>query len=302
MTGALEVLEEGLLTLVEDLGRPGNAHIGVTSSGALDRGALRLANRLVGNTEDAAGLETLFGSFAARFSSACWFAVTGAWGAIYLDDAEVDPNTATAAGAGSVLRIGGAVRGVRFYLSVRGGVAADAVLGSRSTDLLSALGPAPVVSGDRVPIGDEPGQPVPLLDFIPVELPGDGLVTVRAHLGPRADWFTHDAVDAFFEREWSVSIASNRIGTRLEPVRGPAHVAGRSAEPEVVLERRVARELSSEPMVAGAVQVSPDGTPTVLLADHPVTGGYPVIAVVADRSLDVFAQLHPGQRVQFRHA
>ncbi len=302
MTGFLEVLEPGPLTLVEDLGRPGNAHLGVTSSGALDRAALRLANRLVGNDEKVAGLEVLFGGFSARFSADGWFAVTGAWGAITLDDAPVDPNIATAAGAGAVLRIGSATRGVRFYLSVRGGVEADAVLGSRSSDLLSSLGPAPVAAGDRLPLGEEPARPIPLLDFIAVEPPGDSVVTVRAHAGPRSNWFTHDAVDAFFERLWSVSAASNRIGTRLEPVRGAAHVAGRPPEPPIVLERRIDGELPSEPMVAGAVQVSPDGSPTVLLADHPVTGGYPVIAVVADRSLDVFAQLRPGQRVQFRHA
>jgi allophanate hydrolase subunit 2 len=185
---------------------------------------------------------------------------------------------------------------------VRGGVAVDAVLGSRSTDLLSGLGPARVAPGDRLPLGDEPGGAVPLLDFVPVVPPDDSIVTVRAHPGPRADWFTHDAVDAFYGREWSVSAASNRIGTRLESVRGPAHVAGRPAEPSIVLERRIDGELPSEPMVPGSVQVSPDGLPTVLLADHPVTGGYPVIAVVADRSLDVFAQLRPGQRIQFRHA
>jgi biotin-dependent carboxylase-like uncharacterized protein len=300
------------LTLVEDLGRPGHADIGVTSGGALDRGALRLANRLLGNDEGAAGLEILFGGFTARLPADCWFAVTGAWGAITLDGTAVDPNIATAAGAGAVLRIGSATRGVRFYLAVRGGVAADAVLGSRSTDLLSSLGPATVAAGDRLPLGIEAAGPIPLLDFIAVEPPGDALITVRAHPGPRSDWFTHDAVDAFFEREWAVSAASNRIGTRLEPVRRAAHglepvrraahVAGRSPEPAVILERRIAGELPSEPMVAGAVQVSPDGLPTVLLADHPVTGGYPVIAVVADRSLDVFAQLRPGQRILFRHA
>ena len=129
MTRFLDVIEPGPLTLVEDLGRPGNAHLGVTSSGALDRAALRLANRLVGNDEGAAGLELLFGGFSARFSAGCWFAVTGAWGAVTLDGAAVDPNTATPAGAGAVLHIGSATRGVRFYLSVRGGVAADAVLG-----------------------------------------------------------------------------------------------------------------------------------------------------------------------------
>ncbi|WP_426516272.1 biotin-dependent carboxyltransferase family protein [Diaminobutyricibacter sp. McL0618] len=301
-TGYLEVLEPGPLTLVEDLGRPGHADIGVTSGGALDRGALRLANRLLGNDEGAAGLEILFGGFTARLPADCWFAVTGAWGAITLDGTAVDPNIATAAGAGAVLRIGSATRGVRFYLAVRGGVASDAVLGSRSTDLLSSLGPAPVAAGDRLPLGIEAAGPIPLLDFIAVEPPGDPLITVRAHPGPRSDWFTHDAVDAFFEREWAVSAASNRIGTRLEPVRRAAHVAGRAPEPAVILERRIAGELPSEPMVAGAVQVSPDGLPTVLLADHPVTGGYPVIAVVADRSLDVFAQLRPGQRILFRHA
>ena len=302
MTGALHVTAPGPLTLLEDLGRPGHAAIGVTGSGALDRGALRLVNRLVGNEESAAGLEILFGGFVARFSGPCWFAVGGAWGPVTLDGAGVDANVATFAPAGSELHIGSAEHGIRFVLAVRGGFDVPAVLGSRSRDVLAGLGPEPVTQGSVLPIGPEPHAAVPLLDFVPVPAPEDEVVTVRAGRGPRADWFTAAAVDAFFERPWSVSGASNRVGTRLETVRGPAHVAGRAPEPEIVLERAVTRELPSEPMVAGAVQVSPDGTPTVLLADHPVTGGYPVIAVVIDASLDAFAQFRPGQRILFRHA
>lgn len=302
MTRELHVMTSGPLTLLEDRGRPGHAGIGVTASGALDRGALRLVNRLVGNDEGEAGLEILFGGFAARFSERTWFAVGGAWGPIALDGAGVDANVVTLAQAGSALRIGAAQHGIRFYLSVRGGFDAGTVLGSRSRDVLAALGPEPVTDGSVLPIGPEPHTPVPLLDFVPVPAPDAETVTVRAFRGPRADWFSASAVDAFFDRPWAVSAASNRVGTRLETVRGPAHVAGRPPEPEIVLERVITQELPSEPMVAGAVQVSPDGTPTVLLADHPVTGGYPVIAVVADASLDAFAQLRPGQHVLFRHA
>ncbi|MFE4467565.1 biotin-dependent carboxyltransferase family protein [Leifsonia sp. NPDC056824] len=304
MTGprllGLRILRPGPLALVEDLGRPGLAAVGVSPSGALDRGALGLANRLVGNPPDAAAMELLLGGFAARFESAAWFAVTGAATGVTLDGHPVDPDSAVHAGAGAELRVASPAVGVRSYLAVRGGIAVEAVLGSRSRDTLSGLGPAPLAEGDLVPFGPEPVDPVPSIDFVPTADLGDGPVEVRAHRGPRADWFTPAALDAFFTVEWWASADGDRVGVRLDPPRGPAHARG--AEPAQLLERAVRDELPSEPMVAGAVQVSPDGRPTVLLADHPVTGGYPVIAVVAARSLDAFAQLRPGQAVHFRRA
>jgi biotin-dependent carboxylase-like uncharacterized protein len=300
VSGGLRIHATGALALVQDLGRRGLAALGVGGSGALDRGALRLGNRLLGNPEDAAGVEVLLGGFEAQFQQDAWFAVTGATGSATLDGRTVDAHQAVRARAGEVLRLAAATAGMRWYLAVRGGVAVPPVLGSRSRDTLAGLGPAPLAAGDVVPIGAASGSDLPLLDFVPVADPGRRTVELRAHRGPRADWFTEAALDAFFTVEWRASASSDRIGMRLDPPAAARHTADATSAP--LLARAVPGELPSEPMVAGAVQVSPDGRPTVLLADHPVTGGYPVIAVLADASLDAVAQLRPGQGVLFRHA
>lgn len=289
---SLHVLAPGALALVQDLGRPGLAHLGVSPSGALDRGALALANRLVGNPEGAAGVEVLLGGFEGRFDAPAWFAVTGAEAALTLDGRPVDANLPHRAETGQVLRLGTAVAGLRLYLALRGGVAVPPVLGSRSRDVLASLGPEPLVAGDVLPLGTPPADPVPAIDVVPVDGPSGAAVDVQAALGPRAEWFTQRALDAFFATPWRMGADSNRVGARLDPP--PATT--------ILLERRVHAELPSEAMVAGSVQVSPDGRPTVLLADHPVTGGYPVIAVVTRASLDRFAQLRPGQEATFRRA
>lgn len=304
---SLRILDPGPLALVQDLGRPGLAALGVGRSGALDRGALRLGNRLLGNAEDAAGVEALVGGLTVRFEEDAWFAVTGASGpsgALALDGRPVDAHLAVRAHAGQTLRLGHPAAGMRWYLTVRGGIAVPPVLGSRSRDTLAGLGPAPLRAGDVLPLGAHPGSDLPLLDFVPVAEPVAGAVEVRAHRGPRADWFTEAALEAFFSAEWSAAADSDRVGVRLDPPRPQRHGAHapEAAPAAPLLTRAIDAELPSEPMVAGAVQVSPDGRPTVLLADHPVTGGYPVIAVVADASLDLFAQLRPGQTVSFRHA
>jgi biotin-dependent carboxylase-like uncharacterized protein len=334
MTGAsdaaavrtVHVLEPGPLSLIEDLGRPGNAAIGAARSGAVDRAALRLGNRLVGNPEGAAALEVLSGGFSASIDRGLWLAVTGAWGPLALDNMPIEPDTAVRAAAGSVLTIGHAQRGLRYYLAVRGGIDVPLALGSRSSDILTGLGPAPLRAGDIVTVGTDPATPIPAIDTMTVPQPPDDVVIIGLHPGPRADWFTPASLERFYDTEWVVAGDSNRIGVRLNAAphgqgsvaaasRGP-HRAGSEgeAEPEAdagaevapeptpVLQRTVDRELPSEAMVPGAIQVPPSGQPTVLLADHPVTGGYPVIAVVADASLDAFAQLRPGQRVEFRHA
>ncbi|MFF2271528.1 biotin-dependent carboxyltransferase family protein [Agromyces sp. NPDC058136] len=288
MTRALVVETPGPLALVEDLGRPGFAHLGVTGSGALDRGAARLANRLVGNPDDAAVLEVLMGGFRGRFTGgACWFAVAGAWGEVRLDGRAVAPYTAVHAAEGSVLELGPASRGLRYELAVRGGVDEPAVLGSRSRDTLAGLGPEPVAPGRVLVIGAEPVASVPLIDQEAAYPPPDGPVTLALMPGPRADWLTAAAHAALFDGPWRLSEQADRIGARLV---GPA------------LERRVAGELASEATVPGSVQLAGDGRPTILLADRPVTGGYPVIAIVAPSSLDAIAQLRPGQELRFRHA
>jgi biotin-dependent carboxylase-like uncharacterized protein len=184
--------------------------------------------------------------------------------------------------AGAVLDVGAAVAGVRSYVAVSGGVAVEPVLGSRSTDLLSGLGPAPLTDGTVLPLG-RPADVHARVDVAPQPAPPAELV-LRVTLGPRDDWFTPRAVRTFTTRAYRVSPASNRIGLRTE---GP------------VLERAVPGELPSEGVVLGAVQVPPDGRPLVFLADHPTTGGYPVIAVVHSRDLPAAAQAAPGTPVRF---
>jgi biotin-dependent carboxylase-like uncharacterized protein len=288
---ALTVHTAGPLSAVQDLGRPGYAAVGVPSSGALDRGALRLGNRLVGNAEDAAGVEITVGGFSGSFDSEVWIAVTGAWGRVTLGGRPLDINQPVRVAAGEPLEVGMAEAGLRYYLAVAGGIEVPPVLGSRSTDLLSGTGPAVLVDGVTLPIGRPHPEAMRPVDISPWGRPDLGVVTVPLFVGPRDDWFTADSLDALFTRTWKLSPASNRVGARLDGT--PLERSAQSIE---------WGELPSEGMVAGALQVLPSGLPTVLLADHPTTGGYPVIAVVASASLDRFAQLRPGQEIRFRHA
>ncbi|MFI6108873.1 biotin-dependent carboxyltransferase family protein [Streptomyces sp. NPDC051310] len=279
---AFAVVRAGALTTVQDLGRSGHAHLGVPRSGALDPYASRLVNRLVGNPDDAAVLETTVNGCAVRPRCAVTIAVGGAPCPVTVDGRPVAWGAAVRVPAGAVLEAGAAVRGVRSYLAFAGGVAAEPVLGSRSTDLLSGLGPAPLRDGAVLPLGPSPCAAAGF-DAAPWPAPPRELV-LRVRLGPRHDWFTAAALRTFATRGYRVSPASNRIGLRTE---GPA------------LERAVPGELPSEGMVTGAVQVPPDGRPVVFLADHPTTGGYPVVAVVRGGDLAAAAQAAPGTPVRF---
>ncbi|MFE0254529.1 biotin-dependent carboxyltransferase family protein [Streptomyces sp. NPDC059010] len=279
---ALCVVRAGALTTVQDLGRPGHAHLGVPRSGALDGPTATLVNRLVGNAPEAAVLETTLNGCAVRPRSTVTVAVGGAPCRVTVDGRPVAWGAPVRIEAGSLLDVGAAVRGVRSYVAVSGGIAVEPVLGSRSTDLLSGLGPPPLTDGAVLPLG----PPTPLharVDVAPQPAPPAELV-LRVTLGPREDWFTPEAVRVLVSRSYRVSPASNRIGLRTD---GPA------------LERELTRELPSEGMVLGAVQVPPDGRPVVFLADHPTTGGYPVIAVVRPADLPAAAQAVPGTPVRF---
>lgn len=271
---------------VQDLGRPGAARLGIARSGALDRGALRLANRLVGNAPHAAVIEIALGGFVAVASRPLWVAATGAWAPMRIAGRPVDPYAAHAWRSGERLEVGWIDHGARLTVAVRGGVAAGAVLGSRATDSLAALGPPPLRAGDVLAVGAETAGPVPALDVAPWGWPPE-VVEVDIEPGPRADWFTPAAHRTLVGGVWRARVDSDRVGMRLE---GPP------------LERARAGELPSEGMVPGALQVPPDGRPAILLADGPVTGGYPVIAVVADASLDRLAQAAAGTRIRFRRA
>jgi biotin-dependent carboxylase-like uncharacterized protein len=269
----IEVVAPGPWATVQDLGRPGHAALGVARSGAFDRGALRLANRLVGNPEDAAAIEMTLGGLHVRLVDPATVALTGA-----LCPGAPDWGVAVSLPAGAEVRLGIPVTGLRSYLAVRGGVVVDPVLGSRSTDTLSGLGPPALRPDDRLPIGTGSGPVVGASAAQPARL----APVLHVRLGPREDWFTATARELLLTSEWTVRGESDRIGIRLD---GPG------------LDRVRDDELPSEPTLPGAVQVPSDGRPIVFGPDAPVTGGYPVIAVVTD--LDVAAQLRPGDEVRF---
>ncbi|QSE82023.1 biotin-dependent carboxyltransferase family protein [Rhodococcus koreensis] len=280
----LEVVRTGPFTTVQDRGRPGYASIGVGESGAADREAHDSANRLVGNHSGAATLEVTLGGLAVRATGTVSVAVTGARNPVTVNSEPRPDYTMLHLNTGDLLEIAFATEGLRSYVAVRGGFDVPAVMGSRSTDTLSGLGPDPVAEGDRLLVGADAGD-WPADEIIPPPVTPEDPLTMRVRLGPRDDWFTPASVDALLRETWTVSSDTNRVGARLE---GPG-----------ALHRSVRDEMPSEAMVAGALQVPPNGQPILFLADHPVTGGYPVIAVVAEADLPMAAQLRPGHRVRF---
>ncbi|WP_152189487.1 5-oxoprolinase subunit B/C family protein [Georgenia satyanarayanai] len=287
---ALTVLATGAQSLLEDLGRSGMLDLGVSPSGAADRGSARQANRLVGNDRAAAVVETVLGGLELRATGHHVLAVSGAPVPLtLLHDGEELAHPPTDAPFllpdGHVLRLGHPAVGLRAYVAVRGGITVPPVLGSRSTDLLSGTGPPPLAPGTVLPVGPPPatavGQPEPGRVGAP------GVLRVGVVLGPRADRVTPESLERLLSQEWTVSDRSNRVGLRLDGV---------------PLQRADDSELPSEGTVAGAVQLPSDGRPVVFLADHPVTGGYPVLAVVREADRDVLAQARPGDRLVFRDA
>ncbi len=275
----LTVESAGPLTTVQDRGRAGLAHLGVPRAGPLDRPAAELANRLVGNGPDAALLELTWGGLELTSDAGAWVAVTGAEVPLYVDGAERGVDRAEWLPAGGRLRLGTPTSGVRSYLAVAGGIDVAPVLGSRSTDTLAWVGPPRVEDGATLPVGTPDGPPAALdTPRPPVRGP------LRVTEGPRADWFSADALERLCAAPYVVGEDSNRVGLRLD---GDPPVRVRDGE------------LPSEGMVQGAVQVPPGGQPVVLLADHPATGGYPVLAVVHPHDLWMCGQLRPGERLRF---
>jgi biotin-dependent carboxylase-like uncharacterized protein len=281
----LIVLAAGPLATVQDLGRPGWASVGVPESGAADRAAHDLANRLVGNRPEAATVETTAGGLRLRAERTVLVAVTGAPVPVTVAGRAAPCNAPVTVPAGAELVLGAPAIGLRTYVAVRGGVDVPPVLGSRSTDRLSGLGPEPLAAGDLLAVGDLAGEE-PVVDVAPVPPPAQRPV-LRVLPGPRRDWLAADAWSRLVEDRWTVSADSDRVGLRLT---GPRLVRAREDE------------LPSEGLVPGAVQVPPDGAPVLFLADHPVTGGYPVLAVVVTADLPAAAQLRPGDEVRFRPA
>jgi biotin-dependent carboxylase-like uncharacterized protein len=279
----IRVRTPGLLTTVQDLGRHGLAHLGVPTAGAADRRAFGLANRLVGNPEGAAALEITVAGPELELEAGGWLALTGGRVDADLDGRPAPMDVAVRFEAGQVLRVGSVGSGLRAYLAVRGGIDVPAVLGSRSTDTLAPVGPPRLEEGARLPVGDPPdGDPFQQVAPTP---PVDPEPVLRAVRGPRDDLFTEQALRTLIDTAWEVTSDSDRTGIRLD---GP------------VLERRRKVELASEGMVEGSLQVPPDGHPILFLANHPTTGGYPVIAVVIGADMPPAAQARPGTRLRFR--
>lgn len=289
---ALTVLQVGFGVAMQDLGRPGFSDMGLGAAGAADRGSAALANRLVGNRPDAAVLEALLGSVTLRADAYVVAATAGAACPVEIERADGRVRGAAShevlmLAPGDTLRIGTATTGLRSYVAVLGGFAVEPVLGSRSWDSLARLGPPPLSSGDVLPIGEARAS-WPIVDAVPQpdERWPDDPVVLEATVGPRDDWFTPEWRDTLTGQDFTVGSDSDRVGVRTT-----------AAQPLV---RAVTVELPSEGVETGSLQVPPEGFPVLFLADHPVTGGYPVVAVLTPESVDRAAQLRPGDTIRFR--
>ena len=289
---ALQVRATGLLTVFQDLGRHGQARQGVSASGAMDQAALKAANRLVGNASNAAALETVGGGLQLRSVGDNVVAVTGADAVLTLTTADgqrwsVPRYEPVALADGDMLAVGQPTAGARCYVAVRGGFAEAPVMGSCATDTLAHVGPAPVAVGDWLAVRPAPATSVVAApELPPADLPTlEQEVVLDVVMGPRTDWFTPEAIARFAAQRWQVTPQSNRVGLRM---------AG-----EMPLDRAITGELPSEGTALGALQVPPSGQPVLFLADHPLTGGYPVIGCVAPYHLDRAGQIPVGAWLRF---
>jgi antagonist of KipI len=302
---SLRIVRPGLLTTVQDLGRPGYQHLGVVVSGAMDALALRVANLLVGNAESAAGLEiTLLGPTIC-FESEQLIALTGADLSPTLDGQPMPPYRPVAVRAGTVLAFGAARAGCRAYLAVAGGLAVPLVLGSRATYLRAALGGwhgRALLAGDELPVSQPTAASQQLRHLLapatvarawaaarwtpsPLLCPRlQPTPLLRALQGPEYAQFTPASQQAFWREPFLLTPAADRMGYRLQ---GPA------------LTRTTAPELLSSAVTLGTVQVPPGGQPIVLLADAQTTGGYPRLAQVITADFSALAQARPGQQLRF---
>lgn len=302
---AIEVLSPGLLTTVQDLGREGFGPMGVSPSGAADPIALRIGNRLVGNSESAAGLEmTLLGG-AFQFQGACIVALTGSDFGAMLDGVPVPAWESFEAKTGQTLRLGPTRSGARCYLCLHGGIQVKPFLGSASTHLLSGLGGhegRALCKGDVLKIGDTAETKQKGTDKSAcstgstpdsnrarrvspkaLELLAPRKV-LRVTPGPQAGWFPKAAQKVFYGSTYRVGEESNRMGLRLE---GPSISEGAHGV------------MISEGVSLGAVQIAAGGLPIILFVEQQTTGGYAKIANVISADLHRLGQLRPRNEIRF---
>jgi biotin-dependent carboxylase-like uncharacterized protein len=271
-----------MLTTVQDRGREGFGHLGVSQGGAVDSYALRWALRLAGAAAEAAALEiTLLGP-TLEVQDACFAAIAGAELGARVGDMPWPAGSSRALRAGDVISFAAPASGLRAYLAFSGGIAADEVLGSRSTDLVSqvgGLGGRPLRAGDLLEVGDGDGRPARAP--VPTARLGD---VVRVLGGPRDALFPDGALQALAAGRYRVTAESNRVGMRLA---GPP-VPGAPGD------------IPSEGVPLGAVEILPSGQPIVLLQDRGSVGGYPVLATVVSADIPLLAQVRPGEEIAFR--
>jgi biotin-dependent carboxylase-like uncharacterized protein len=281
----IEIVRPGLQATIQDLGRWGFGHLGVPEAGAMDPWSLRLSNRLVGNVEDAAAIEFLLGGFAVRFHCQRAFAVCGAPLDLRVNGIPVASGQWQLAKDGDLVVAGRVAYGLRSYLAVAGGIDVTPILGSRSTDTLSGLGPAALRLGDFVPVRS-PERCAPAVDVVcsTISKPPDEIV-IGFHWGPRDDRFTSSAKRTLITGTFVISHEVDRIAARLI---GPE------------LEFANTDDLPTEGLALGSIQVPPSGRPIIHLANHPPTGGYAVIGVVAIGDIATLSQCPPGTRIRLR--
>ena len=288
----LQIITPGLHCVLQDMGRPGQTGQGVSRSGALDLGALRAANRAVGNPSDMACVEAVLGGLSFICHGRAVIAVTGAQTPVTITNASglqwsAENYQPIELEAGDKVSLGSPLAGLRSYLSIRGGFEVAPVLGSLSTDTLAQVGPPALAAGDQLGFTTlTTGTCVSLNEAPAFDLPTTAnIVTLDVVMGPRTDWFTEDAIARLSSQLWRVTSQSNRVGIRL---------AG-----ETPLERSNHQELPSEGTSVGAIQVPASGQPVLFLADHPLTGGYPVIGAVASYHLDLAGQIPVNAQIRF---
>ncbi|MDG0792471.1 biotin-dependent carboxyltransferase family protein [Cohnella ginsengisoli] len=300
------ILKPGLLTTVQDLGRYGAQQFGVIVAGAMDAFALRISNLLVGNDENAAGLEITMVGPEIYFAERTLISVCGGDLSPVLNDREVPLWKTVVAPEGSLLRFGRVRLGCRAYLAVAGGVDAPVRMNSRSTYLRAGIGGwegRSLQKGDRLPVGAASPANRALTALLADEAEADGVAfsrwsvapdllpsytanpEVRAVPGQEAALFEKDSAVRFLNETYQIRTESDRMGYRL------------TGE---ILRLREKRELASAAVTFGTVQVPPDGQPIVLMADRQTIGGYPKIAQVASVDLALLAQANLGERIRFR--
>jgi 5-oxoprolinase (ATP-hydrolysing) subunit C len=280
----IRVLKGGALCTIQDLGRHGFRSFGVGQGGALDSLALRIANFLVGNPPNSAGLEITLGPVELRFERPCWISLTGADFGSTLDGDLLYPGWRVPVRLNQILRFSHARTGMRAYLAIDGGIMVSSILGSRGTDLNNGFGG---LQGRGIRLGDELvlGKPNSLDGRKGIQLPRWSS-QIRVICGPEYDEFTEASRTRFWIHKWKITPQSNRMGYRTQG--------------EELLELQKPRELLSHGVIPGVIQVPPNGQPIVLLADAQTTGGYPRIGVVIEADLWKLAQIQVGKTLQFK--